>query len=1331
MKKLLLFLAFVLAISTTHAAGPLSGIKIIDQAGAGNYLTMNAAIADLLANGIDGPVDFKIRTGVSPYTMSATNITTFLGHGLFSVTFESESGSSTDVLIENSVADSYLLHLYGADSIQFKNLSLRTNSSSSSNIFMLDYDADNIRIENCSLIGNYNGSFDSQFSLIFVDDFIASDNTNCDNLIVRNCMLDGGKVAITVNGNSSGAGNIRNQGIIIENNNITNQKQNAIKLDYCSTFSIKNNFIKPTAIVSPTSMFGGISLTYCDANFLVENNQVYINNANPVGNLYGVYIEFSNNGTLTNATNYGTLKNNMIHLNGGSPGSDAIGVFVQDCNYTKLYHNTIRSTADGSEDYCAKFNSSTNIEFKNNLLQVGSIPLLINKDGATTMVSNYNVFFGFNGIGTADNGSTFLNTPSAWTLATGLDANSIFKQVTFYNDYSTLNLSASAINDAAIRVPLLANVTTDIHGTTRQTSTIAGAFERYGTMSGVYYIDNNTSFPPAARTFKSYTNAALALASGISAPVTLEAKNNGFSYEEQFLISHIPGSSSTNTVVFTKQATSSNPSLKFGSTNSGNNFIVHLDSVVYLSFLNTNFSNTPAPSSNLGKVFNLVNWCRSITIDHCNLFGNFDPGNSLNYEAALIYSSFTGAQQPNQNLFITNSSLYYGSSAIVNIGKPNFFCSDTYIANNNFNSQLNSAIVLKNNFSPVIVNNSISTNSTSIPANFDYTAIKCDTCEALVNISANQINFSNSPKSNGNYGIVVSGITSYTTAATRGIISNNMILGDNDVSYEFDGISLQSTGYKNVYHNTVISKAAGSVFFASNISDTINVMNNIFRVNHTSAPIFINLLSDTTYCKKFDYNNIYTNGATIASIGGVAKATLTDLRNAMPGRNINSNIDTVVFNNSVSIPYNLHLAEPSLSNSNLKAIALSSVMQDIDGDLRNATTPFMGADEGCQSGLTTPPTAASPVTICAGLPTITATKHYGGNLLWYSNATGGPVFTNPPIGGATGTITIYVSEKLGYCETTRTPIIVNIVDGAIINGTISVNSVAVTNGTVFLFKQNIADNRMDTLDTQTLSSANYSFTDLPAGNYLVGFKPNAVSNPNTPSTFNGNQNSWTNASLIVATCANTFTNNINATSLSALSGPGTISGKIQEGTGFGKIDAIGDPIPGVDISLEQNPGGIMVAQTQSDANGLYSFTNLPLDDYRIRVSIPGTEHDAYYDVTIDSDEPVVSNLVYVVDSNSIYPLSVKNMQNTTSENNSILVIPNPFSNEAVLVLPNELENEAITLTITDITGKTVNETKLQNKSKVTLKRNNLENGLYFVKIQSETKIVTQKIIIIN
>ncbi|MES2836769.1 MAG: T9SS type A sorting domain-containing protein [Bacteroidota bacterium] len=296
---------------------------------------------------------------------------------------------------------------------------------------------------------------------------------------------------------------------------------------------------------------------------------------------------------------------------------------------------------------------------------------------------------------------------------------------------------------------------------------------------------------------------------------------------------------------------------------------------------------------------------------------------------------------------------------------------------------------------------------------------------------------------------------------------------------------------------------------------------------------------------------------------------------------------------------------------------------------------------------------------------------------------------------------------------------------------ITVNSNAVSDGKLYLFKQNIASSRMDTIYTETITTNIHTFTNLEAGNYLVYYKANSVTNPNTPGTYNGNFRQWDLASYINLVCNTDTPININATSLTTYSGPGSISGRINEGGQFGKINVVGDPIPGVDITLEQNPGGIMLDQTTTNANGEYLFTNLPISNYRVLVNIPGTNQIAYQDVTITATFTSIVDVNYIVDSTEIYILSNEENLFHNSTESKFKVIPNPFNDKAKIALPANWinNNQELLITITDISGKLVYTKKGNSNTEVIINREVLENGMYFIKLASENKSATQKLII--
>lgn len=51
---------------------------------------------------------------------------------------------------------------------------------------------------------------------------------------------------------------------------------------------------------------------------------------------------------------------------------------------------------------------------------------------------------------------------------------------------------------------------------------------------------------------------------------------------------------------------------------------------------------------------------------------------------------------------------------------------------------------------------------------------------------------------------------------------------------------------------------------------------------------------------------------------------------------------------------------------------------------------------------------------------------------------------------------------------------------------------------------------------------------------------------------------------------------------------------------FAMAPVPGDPVPGVDVSIEQSPSGVILAQTQTNSNGFFEFRNLQPGKYRIK-----------------------------------------------------------------------------------------------------------------------------------
>lgn len=276
-----------------------------------------------------------------------------------------------------------------------------------------------------------------------------------------------------------------------------------------------------------------------------------------------------------------------------------------------------------------------------------------------------------------------------------------------------------------------------------------------------------------------------------------------------------------------------------------------------------------------------------------------------------------------------------------------------------FISSTNNGVVLNTN--NIIDNNSISNIScagTTVTAGIQiFGAVATPT--SGISLTRNKItNIKNT--NSGGYAAIGIYLNGYSTAANGGVnIINNMIAdvanyGFNGTSYLDNGVGITfngaSTGYK-IYNNsinmntnqTVATGMTAAINVTSSITaaGAIDLRNNIFVNSQTTTANRYAIYSSApaTVFSNIDYNDYYSTGANLGYLGS-ARATLAAWQTAT-GKDANSLNILPVF---VS-PTDLHLATTGNEALDNKGTPLAEVTIDIDGDVRNATTPDMGADE--------------------------------------------------------------------------------------------------------------------------------------------------------------------------------------------------------------------------------------------------------------------------------------------------------------------------------------------------------------------------------------------------
>jgi hypothetical protein len=238
-------------------------------------------------------------------------------------------------------------------------------------------------------------------------------------------------------------------------------------------------------------------------------------------------------------------------------------------------------------------------------------------------------------------------------------------------------------------------------------------------------------------------------------------------------------------------------------------------------------------------------------------------------------------------------------------------------------------------------------------------------------------------------GLVVRGIWTQANSGAGSVftIENNMIslpLNNQNAASVYGLLLTGTNAYTaHVYYNTVRIGgvhsggtagnvvSAGLVKTATNAEAAFNIKNNIFINNRTGGTAGVihtgAAISNTDGSISMDYNDHYTTAATPlyhTVWGATGYDAIAAYRAAAAPNEAHSVFHPVEFVSTTD----LHLAGNSIGDEMLGGTPIPGITMDIDGDPRNASRPYMGADERPEAPLGNIPTIVLSTNVLTLVP---------------------------------------------------------------------------------------------------------------------------------------------------------------------------------------------------------------------------------------------------------------------------------------------------------------------------------------------------------------------------
>lgn len=922
---------------------------ILDLAGSAYNGTSTNHIGFVMSGSITSPTSSS-----NAYTINILNSKLVGG---YANTYISGSGSNNNIVFDgNILTNAYTYGVYASNLIgaKFNNNKIycRTTNNSSYGMFL------NSLVTNNSAIAEVkkNKIFDAGLYGIYISNSNATSNrAELSNNSVGGLFRSAAPSGIYFT--SSNNWNIWFNSVLIANSASSSTSTAAIYLNSGTGFDFRNNNMAVTDSTSGADYLpfrSTVSVTFTPA--LDYNNYYKAGTPTNLINVGGTnytpinYKTGGGNNSVSNSSGY-TSGNELIPTLANNNGIQITGI-NEDVNGT-LRNNPpdigsyeIASTDTLDLGIASIASPSLNIAAGSN-----DVNVLIKNFGTNT-IHSFSLRHTVNGLNQIDTTFTGLNLTTNDTIRIILTGNKaalisagVLSTFKVYLHQPNGNADNNRANDTITIGPINAS------------------------LKGIYTINPSGSGVNNFVSFRAATNALHS--AGVSGNVTFIVAPG--TYNEQISLNAINGVSATNTVTF-DGVSAANRIIDTAANTVSNYWTIKLNNSPYITFKNLTIN---ASGTNYGVAVQIAGASDYTQIIKCKLnVPNSLTSTGSSFAPLILSNTSSGSNLSTSvrlnNLVIDSNTISGGYYGILMYGLTSSpYSTNNVISNNTITDAYYYGIYAYYHEALTINGNTIS--NRTVNGNTNAFGIYLTSCYNNLANTKHEIN-NNKIVNIGRYGIyAVNG-----GGATSSNITNNMIGGGFNSTAAF-GAYFSSFQGLNFVHNSIYidanttNSSNSSLYLAYNTNSTIR--NNILANTGSGFPLYINGNQNGSF--DLDANNYYRFGAGSSYDIIYNNGTTYNTTNYKGAGGYNAN--AVNINPDFVSTTNLHLTSACAG----RVPRLSYVMNDIDGDMRPATTN-MGADE--VSALTNDAGIASILPFTVGTQDVKVVlQNFGSNVITSAN----------------------------------------------------------------------------------------------------------------------------------------------------------------------------------------------------------------------------------------------------------------------------------------------------------------------------------------------------------